>query len=173
MLAEFATPEQLLAAVRALRTDGYRRLETYTPFRIPEITEALRLPRSWLPVVIFAGGAGGGAAAFWIQWYANSWAYPLVVGGRPIFPIPAFIPAAFEGTVLAAALTGFFALLLRLGLPRLWHPVFEVDGFERATIDRFWLEIRGDDFRFDPALSRRALERLAPLRVVSLEEAGS
>ncbi len=60
----------------------------------------------------------------------------------------AFIPITFEMMVLSAALTGFVVLLVLARLPELWHPVFDVPGFERASIDRFWV---GIDAR-DPAL---------------------
>ncbi len=42
------------------------------------------------------------------------------------------------------------------GLPRLYHPIFEVDGFERASVDRFWLGVDASDPRFDDEVRRRA-----------------
>ncbi|HET8650418.1 MAG TPA: DUF3341 domain-containing protein [Gemmatimonadales bacterium] len=170
LAAEFSSADAVLAAVRALRETGYRAISAYTPFPIDGLDQALALPRSRLPVAVFAGGAIGAVVSYWIQWYANAWAYPLVVGGRPMNAIPAFIPATFEGTVLGAALAGFIALLIRLRLPALWHPMFEVDGFESATDDRFWLALDRDDPQFDPMLARRDLERLSPIRIVTVGE---
>jgi hypothetical protein len=69
----------------------------------------------------------------------NAYDYPLDVGGRPPHMPSAFVPITFEMAVLAAALTIFVALLAHAGLPRLWHPVFETEGFESASVDRFWL----------------------------------
>jgi hypothetical protein len=78
------------------------------------------------------------------------------------------VPITFEMGVLFAGLTAFIAVFALSGLPRLWHPLFEVDGFERATIDRFFLLVGADDPRFEPEATRRDLEALAPLRVVAV-----
>jgi hypothetical protein len=169
VLAEFDDPELMLAAIARLRDGGYRTLETYTPFDMPRTTEALGLRRSRLPLVVFLGGLFGALIAYWIQWFANTFNYPINVGGRPIHPVPAFIPATFEGTVLFASFAGFFGLWAALRLPKLWHPVFEVEGFERATIDRFWLEVGEFQSEFDAANGGRILTEAGALRVVPLE----
>ena len=67
--------------------------------------------------------------------------YRLDVGARPFDSIPSDVPIMFETTVLLAGLTAFFGALLLSGLPRLHHPVFELEGFERTTIDRFWIAV--------------------------------
>lgn len=167
-LAEFAAPEEMSRALEALREGGYRKLETYTPFDMPRTTPALGLRRPWLPWVIAFGGLSGGVVAYWIQWFANAWDYPLNVGGRPLNSVPAFIPATFEGIVLAAALVAFVGLFISLRLPALWHPVFEIEGFERATIDRFWIEVGGVQSDLDARELRRIVHEAGALRVVPL-----
>ena len=47
--------------------------------------------------------------------------------------------------MLVAARTAFLAALVLSGLPRLHHAVFELEGFERTTIDRFWITIGTPD----------------------------
>jgi len=97
---------------------------------------------------------------------------PLDIGGRPLHSAPAFIPITFEMTVLCAAATALLSALVLGGLPRLWHPVFEVDGFERATIDRFWLAVDPGDPAIDRARDTAALEAAGALRVVWLPDDG-
>ncbi|MCW2542452.1 MAG: putative aldo/keto reductase, partial [Frankiales bacterium] len=46
---------------------------------------------------------------------------------------PMFIPVTFETTILFAALTAFFAVLVGNGLPRLAHPIFDAPDFDLAT----------------------------------------
>jgi len=91
----------------------------------------------------------GMVLAYGIQWWANVHDYPLNSGGRPVHAVPAFLLATFEGTVLCAALAAFFGLMIWLRLPRLWAPIDEVDGFGRASVDRFWIAVgatgTGDD----------------------------
>jgi hypothetical protein len=167
-LAEFAAPEEMSRALESLRAAGYRDLETYTPFDMPRTTPALGLRRPWLPWLIALAGLCGGIVAYWIQWFANARDYPLNVGGRPVNSVPAFIPATFEGTVLAAALAAFFGLFISLRLPALWHPVFEIEDFERSTIDRFWIEVGGVQSDLDARELRRIANEAGALRVVPL-----
>jgi len=169
-LAEFATVDAMRGAVRALRAKGYTRLETYSPYPVPDVLALLDAPRSRLPLAVFVGGLAGAVVSYVVQWYADAWSYPLNVGGRPAHATTAFIPSTFEGTILAAALTAFVGLLVILRLPRPWKPVFEIDGFERATIDRFWVAVDARDRRGDATLTPRELWALQPLRVVHLED---
>ncbi|HET7621839.1 MAG TPA: DUF3341 domain-containing protein [Gemmatimonadaceae bacterium] len=173
LLAEFVSPEEMVRALETLSEAGYRKLETYTPFDMPRTTPALGLRRPLLPWIVALAGLSGGIVAYWIQWFANSWSYPLNVGGRPIHPVPAFIPATFEGTVLAAALVAFFGLFISLRLPALWHPVFEIDGFDRSTVDRFWIEVGGVQSDLDAHEMRRIVTEAGALRVVPLDMEGA
>ena len=170
LLAEFASPEELLDALGILRREGYRQVETYTPYPLGQTDDRLGLGRSRLPRFIFAGGLLGAILGYGIQWYADVVSYPQNVGGRPVHATPAFIPATFEATVLGAALVAFFGVLLALRLPELWAPVFEIDGFERSSVDRYWLGVDARDDRFEPRRVRRLLEGTNPIRVVSLSE---
>lgn len=166
LLAEFGTATEMVNAVFRLREQGYRDLETYSPFPVPGVDRPLQLERSLIPAIVFAGGLLGALLGYGIQWYANVFHYPQNIGGRPVHAIPAFIPVTFESAVLGAGLAAFFGLLFLLRLPRPWHPVFEVDGFERASVDRFWVAIDAEDPRFGVGRSARTLEELAPLRIV-------
>lgn len=141
IIAELDTPDALKRTAERLHELGFRGLETYTPFPMPELEPLLRLKRSRLPLAIFGAGAFGCAFAYVAQWWMSAVDYRLDVGGRPFNSIPTDVPIMFETTVLLAGLTAFFGCLLRSGLPRLHHPVFELEGFERTTIDRFWITV--------------------------------
>jgi hypothetical protein len=170
LLAEFEAPDAMLETLRALRALGYRRLDAYSPFPVPGAEDALGLGRSRLPRAVFLGGALGLVWSYWLQWFLNAAVYPVNDGGRPAHAPPAFIPATFETTILFAAFAAFFGVLLLSRLPRLWHPVFEVEGFERAAIDRFFVGVDARDPSFDAALVAKTLARSRPLRIVRLTE---
>ena len=165
VMAEFETADALQGAYEELRREGYTRLVTWTPYAIKSVVTAL--PESMVPWIMLASGLFGGGAGYLIQWWINVRALPIDVGGRPLHSAPAFIPIAFESAVLAAALTGFVAMLALSGLPRLHHPVFEVEGFERASVDRFWLGVDQADALFDERVSE-LLARLGALRCARL-----
>ncbi len=165
-MAEFSSAAELNSAVRVLSGHGYTLLETYSP--VP-LTPGIPRRRSRLPIVVFIAGLLGGAASYAIQWYANVYSYPLDIGGRPAHAVPAFLIATFEGTVLCASLAAFVGLFVVARLTRPWNPVFEIDGFERATIDRYWLAVNPADKLTVPDPTPGDLRRLSPLRIVRLE----
>jgi hypothetical protein len=170
LLAELESGAALEAAVTALHALGYRAVETFAPLDLPAVEGRLGLRRSRLGPWVFGGGVGGALLGYGIQWYADVRAFPVAVGGRPLHPVPAFIPATFEATVLCAALTALVGVLVALRLPALWHPVSEVEGFERASADRFWVQVGDDDPLFDPVRTRADLVSLGMVRVVPVPE---
>jgi hypothetical protein len=168
LLAEFDAPEPLARAVRALRDLGYRRLDAYTPYSTEVVREALGQRPSRLPLAVFAGGIAGAGAAYFLQWLTVAYLYPLDVGGRPPHMPLAFVPITFEMGILAAAFTAVLGVLIRGRLVVLWDPVFEAEGFETASADRFWLAVDGRDRNFAPDLLAEELVRLGARRQVLL-----
>ena len=168
LAAEFDDENAILAAAKTLHARGYDAVEAYTPYPVPELDRIFPASRSWLPEIVFVSGVTGAILGYGIQWFANVVSYPLNIGGRPVHSVPAFFIPTFEATVLCAALGAFLGLFAVLRLPQPWHPVFEVDGFERATIDRFWLAIGTTDTRASPAETMQELRALNPRRVVQI-----
>ncbi len=162
VVAELESPDAVVEAARRVRDLGFVRVEAYTPFPIPALDVALELRRTRLPVLVLLAGAGGLALALGVQWWTNAFDYPLNVGGRPAFSIPTDVPIVFETTVLLASFVAFAGVLVGARLPRLHDPLFDLPGFERTKIDRFWLVV-GDVVR----------ERELPELIGALEGAGA
>jgi hypothetical protein len=169
VMAEFETPEGLLRAVARLREMGLRKLDAYTPYPIRELEPLLEIKRSYIPKFVLAMGLVGAGFAYTLQWWCMAISYPLNVGGRPLHSAPAFIPITFETTVLFAAGTSFLLALFAAGLPRLHHPVFEVEGFESATIDGYWVAIAADDPELDTSVAEKELRGAGARRVVQVK----
>jgi hypothetical protein len=149
VLAQFTGAKELLDAIDHLRDDGYRSLEAFAPFPLEGLDERLKFKRSPMPWIILSGGILGGSSVYALEYWINLYAYPLNIGGRPLHSWPSFIPAAFEGTILLASLFAVFGTIFICGLPRLHHPVFEIEAFKRASTDGFFLAITSDDAKFD------------------------
>ncbi len=160
LLAEFERPADLLEAVRRVREEGYRKTDAFTPMPLEGLSDALGVPPSPLPALVLAGGILGGVGAFAMQYYASVIDSPLNIGGRPLNSWPSFVVITFELTVLGAALAAVLGMLALNGLPRPYHPVFNVPRFALASRNRFFLLVEAADPRFDPDATRKLLEGL-------------
>lgn len=167
--AEFDDADQLVTAARAAREDGYRRMEAYSPYPIRELEEIIP---SWnlLPTVVFLGGVLGAFTAFYMQYFIAAIVFPSNIGGRPLNSWPSFIVITFELTVLFAACSAFFGMLFFAGFPALYHPMFRVPTFKRASDDAFFLCIEARDGRFHPTRTARFLQSLEPVNVWEIDE---
>lgn len=170
VMAQFATPTDLVHATRAAYEAGYRKMDAYSPYPIEELSEALHF-HSKLPYLIFLGGVTGCISGYMLQYVTAADWYPIIVGGRPMVSWPAFIPVAYECTILFAALTAVFGMILLNGLPQPYHPVFNVRSFrERATTDGLFLALEARDPKFDHAQAKAFLSGLNPIEVSDVEE---
>jgi len=169
-LAEFDSAEAVVEAARQLRTRGYDRLEIFSPYELEGADAALGLERPQrIARWVLVGGLVGAAAGYAIQWYADAVSFPINVGGRPLHSAPAFVPITFESGVLIGAFAAFFGLMVAAGLPSLWRPVFEVEDFERTSVDRYWLAVEASDVVSEADRARDDLAALDPLRVERVE----
>jgi hypothetical protein len=163
VIAEFATADALLAAVKHVRAAGYSDLEAYSPFHVEGLSDALGLPRSRVPLVTLLGALAGGVGAYFLQWYSAVIDYPVNIGGRPLHSWPMFVPTTFEVAVLGGALAAFIAVLVGGGLPRLHHPVFAVPDFRLAMRNHCFLCVRAGQPGFDAERAARVLRELEPI----------
>lgn len=169
LMAEFDNPETLVKAAQRTYVEGYRRVDAFTPYPVHGLSEAIGFRRTRLPLIVLLGGLLGGSGGFFMQWYANVISYPINIGGRPLNSWPAFIPATFEMTILAAAFAAVFGMLLLNGLPMPYHPVFNTPNFQLASRDRFFLLVQADDPKFDRQGTAQFLQALGTRGVTEVE----
>jgi hypothetical protein len=160
LMAEFDNPTSLVAAARAARERGYRKLDAYTPFPIEELSDALHLHKNRLPLIVLLGGIAGGGLGYLLQYYVTVWHFPLNIAGRPLHSWPAYIVITFEMTILLASISCVLGLLALCGLPMPYHPTFNVPRFAMASDNRFFLCIESTDPLFDTAATSSFLESL-------------
>ncbi len=166
LLAEFDNPDALVRAMRLASADGHRALDAFTPFPVPDLTNAFAPQRNLVRPVMALTGFGAAAAMYALQWYSSVIDYPLNTGGRPLHSWPVFLLVPFEFGVLIAAIMGLIALFWTCGLPRLHHPLFAIPQFERASQDRFLLLVASKDT--DATALRESLERAGALLVAEM-----
>jgi hypothetical protein len=170
LLAEFDTPQALLDAAHAVRKAGYTKTDAFSPMPIHGLAEAIGFEESIIPKVVLGGGITGLIAGYGLEYWTQVIAFPQNIGGRPYHAWVAFIPPAYETTILLAALSCFGCLLFLCGFPRPYHPVFNAPRFSMATSDRFFLVIKANDPKFSLEGTRSFLSSLKAREVVSIDE---
>lgn len=166
LAAEFSSPEAIVEAASKAREAGYTKMDAYTPFPVTDLDEALGMPPTRLGWAVLFMGTVGALLGFFIQWYANVIAWPLLnIGGRPLNDWPSFIVITFEVSVLFAAFTAGLLMFARNGLPQPYHSIFNHPNFAAVSRDKFLLCIEASDARFDPRETKSFLLALKPNRV--------
>lgn len=185
LMAEFLEPQELLDAVKSAHFKGYDKLDAFMPYPVEEIShEVERHKKSKVSKIVLCGGLTGALFGFSLQsWAMGSWpwlqdltfklfgisGYAFNIGGRPYFSWPAFIPVTFELTILFSAFSAVIGMFVLNGLPAPYHPVFNVEAFERASVDRFFLLIESEDPNFDPQRTREFLAGLGSQEVYDVD----
>ncbi len=162
IMAEFDAPEKVLAAAERAKQEGYHDMDAYTPFPMEELTDALGIKHTKLSLFVLCCGITGALVGFFFQYWVAVVDYPLNIGGRPLNSWPSWIPVTFELTILFSSLGAVVGMIFKNGLPRPVHPVFNVDAFERASKDRFFLCIEATDKKFEKEKTWFFLKSLNP-----------
>jgi hypothetical protein len=123
----FDTEKEILLAARKMREMGFDQFEALTPYPVHGMEEACGIKRSWIPYVAFIAGLVGLTSGTLLTWWTSAVNWPINVGGKPFFSLPAFIPVMFELTILFSALSSVGALFFVCGLPKVRPPIIHPD----------------------------------------------
>jgi hypothetical protein len=171
VMADYQDRDALLAALRAARAEGWRRMDAFSPYPVPEAAELLDARGNRVAWIAIGAGLFGAVLAYGTQWWLSVYDYPINVGGRPLHAWPAFLPATTIVAILWAAAASLLGMLALNRLPRLSHPVFAAPGFLRASEDRFFLLILAEDPRFGAEAATGFLKRTGAMRVAEVPAA--
>lgn len=163
--AIFDDEHALLAAAQKAYASGYRKFETLSPYPIHGMDDAMGLKRSPVPWFTFVFGLIGLTVGTTLQWWMSAVSWPINVGGKPMFSLPAFVPIIFELTVLHAALCSVAGMLWLCGLPKVDPPIIHPD----ITSHKFCLFIPENDQGYDEAKAREFLKGLGATEIIKAE----
>ncbi|HLA52816.1 MAG TPA: DUF3341 domain-containing protein, partial [Flavitalea sp.] len=99
----FEEEETIFEAVRRVRRSGYKLHDVYTPFPIHGLDKEMGLRETSIHTAGFIYGLTGTATALGGMSWVFTADWPLNLGGKPHFALPAWIPIIFELTVLFAS----------------------------------------------------------------------
>lgn len=157
IIAEFSSPAALMEAAKQVRTAGYQRFDAHSPFPIHGMDDAMGLKRSPVGYIVGGMAALGAIIGFSLQTWVSTDAYPLVISGKPLFSWQAYIIITFALFVLFGAFGAVISMFAINRLPRLNHPLFFSEQFERVTDDGFMISIESGDTQFDEERTREFL----------------
>jgi hypothetical protein len=147
--AEFANPAELYHAAEKVRDQGFKWWDCYTPYYIHGLDKAMGLRKSWVPLFTLAGGLTGLITAFLLVTVTSLYVYPIDTQGKPYFSLPAFVPIIDLLMIILSAIMSIVGMTTLNLMPRLHHPLFEWDLFNRATHDKFFIVIEANDPKFN------------------------
>jgi len=166
--AEFSSAAALLEAAKKIYAHGFKKWDVYSPFPIHGMDHAMGFKRSRVSLFSLIGGFTGLTTAFVLIYYTSALNYPLIVQGKPYFALEPSLPIFFELTILLTAFGTVLGLLLLTLLPRLHHPVFNWDRFQRATDDGFFLVLEVADPKFNPTACRQLLQGMGGTHITEI-----
>ena len=146
--AEFANPAELYAAAEKVRDRGFRNWDCYSPYAIHGLDKAMGLKKSLVGLFTFVGGLTGLTVGFLLETITSTYVYPLDTQGKPFFSIPGFVPIMDLLMIILSAIFSISGMTTLCLLPRLHHPLWEWDAFNRATHDKFFIVIEANDPKF-------------------------
>jgi mono/diheme cytochrome c family protein len=148
--ALFKDPNAIIAAAKMISSEGYTKWDVNTPYPVHGMDKAMGMKPSKLGLVTLFFGLSGTTLALLLIWWTMSVDYPLVIGGKPFFALPAFIPVTFEVTVLLATVFTIITMFaIFFGLPRNSHPVHDTNYIKKVSVDHFGVIIEAIDPKYD------------------------
>jgi len=145
ILARFEDPKALLLAAKKVREKGFSKFDCHTPYPMHGLDEAMGLNRSILGYIVGAGALGGAALGLLLQWFASSYAYPIVISGKPYFSWQAYMIITFVMMVLGGAFASLLGMFHLNRMPTYYHPLFNSETFKRASDDGFFISVESED----------------------------
>lgn len=157
---------KFVEAARKCYDAGFTQVDAITPYPVHGMEEALHIKRSNIPYVTFIAGLTGGSLGLLFTWWTSAVNWPINIGGKPMFSLPAFIPVIFELTILFAALCSVAALFVFCRLPKKNPPLIHKD----LTCHKFALFVAKDGALYDEAKLSQMFNELGATEVKKVAE---
>ncbi|GIK60472.1 MAG: hypothetical protein BroJett017_13620 [Ignavibacteriota bacterium] len=162
--ALFNDPNAITSAAKKVANAGFTKWDVNSSYPIHGIEKAMKLKPSMLGIVTLISGLSGIVVALLMMWWTMSVDYPMIIGGKPYFSLPAFIPITFEVTVILATVSTVVAMFaFFFGLPRNVHALHDTVYMKKVSRDHFGIVIEAIDPKFDEKNTLEFLKNLKPL----------
>ncbi|MDP2303602.1 MAG: DUF3341 domain-containing protein [Ignavibacteria bacterium] len=164
--ALYDSPNAIIKAAKTVTDKGYKNFDVHSPYPVHGMDKAMKLPPSKLGFVTLAFGLSGAAIALLFMYWTMTIDYPMIIGGKPFFSLPAFIPVTFELTVLLATLSTVIGMVtFFFYFPNNSHPIHDTNYMKSVSIDKFGLCIEADDEKFNEEEINKLFTDLGAIKI--------
>jgi mono/diheme cytochrome c family protein len=169
--ALFDIPNEIIHAAKEVSKAGYKNFDVNTPYPVHGMDRSMGLKRSKVGFVTTFLGFSGTAFILLFMFWTVSIDYPNVIGGKPFFSLPGFIPITFETTVLLGGISTVIGLLaLFANLPSNNHPLHDTDYMRAVSSDKYGIVIEADDPKFNESEVIALFSKLGSKKIHSINK---
>jgi len=172
----FDTPDEIINAANTVADKGYTRYDVNTPYPVHGMDKAMKLRPSKLGYAALAFGLSGLLSFFVLLYWMLVIDYPLVIGGKPFFAFPAFIPVLFEVLVLSASVATVITMItVYFKFPNISHPLHDTPYMKNVSVDKYGICIEAADEKFNESevksfLAELGAKDIAPVYFEEVDE---
>jgi mono/diheme cytochrome c family protein len=164
----FSKPEAIIKAASETADAGYTKFDVNTPYPVHGMDKAMQLKPSRLGYITLVFGLSGAVFALVMMYFMMAKDYPMIIGGKPFFALPAFIPVTFELTVLFATLATVIGMItFFFKFPANAHPLHDSAYMKAVSEDKFGLCLEAADPLFTEEKAVAFLQALGAEKIES------
>ncbi len=162
----FDNPDAIINAAEKAEEKGYKKYDIHSPYPVHGMPKAMKLPASKLGYVALVLGLTGTLSAIALTYWVSAIEYPIVIGGKPLFSFPAYVPIIFELTVLFAAIGTVLAMLfVFFKFPNNSHPLQGTEFMKKVSSDMHGISIQAEDENFNEEDVKQFLQSLGAINI--------
>lgn len=165
----FDSPNEIIKAAEKASEYGFKKYDVHTPYPLHGMNKAMKLPPSRLGYVALVVGLSGALAALLTMFWMSAVDYPLIIGGKPFFSFPAYVPVMFEVTVLSASIATVLTMLfIFFKLPNNAHPLHDTTYMKKVSSDKYGISIQVVDEKFNEEDVKKFLMELGAKEITPI-----
>lgn len=165
----FDTPDEIIEAAEKTAAEGFQKYDVHTPYPVHGMDAAMKLKPSKLPYIALVVGLSALFVMFIFMYWMTTIDYPVIVGGKPFFSFPAWVPVLFEITVLSASIgTVVTMIAIFFKFPNISHPLHDTDFIKSVTSDKYGISIEAEDPKFDEEYVRSFLASIGAKSITAI-----
>lgn len=165
----FDTPDEIINAAKKVEENGFEQYDVHSPYPIHGMTKAMKLPPSKLGYVALIFGISGALAALLLTFWISAIDYPIVIGGKPLFSFPAYVPVIFEVTVLSASIATVLTMLfIFFKLPNNSHPLHGTEYMKKVALDKYGIVVQSENKNFNEDYVKKFLKEIGAKEITPI-----